>query len=83
MSCKVEMKFNKNTMHSLKINGSELGEDCYGLKLEWNSGSASAKITLELNIDELEIDEIIKELEINKKLIGIEGINDRNEILDL
>lgn len=83
MACKVEMKCKDGHVHSLKVNGVELGENCHALKLEWSSGSKEAKITLELSIDELDMDEIIEELEINKKLIGVEPINNRCEILDL
>ena len=84
MPCKVEMKYKGDVLHSLKINGAEVGKDCHALKLEWSSENKdSAKITLELSIDELDMDEMIEELEINNKLIGVEPINDRHEILDL
>ena len=81
MPCKVEIKKDRGC-YSVKINGEDMAMNCKSLKLEIYADRPS-KITLELIVDTLEIDDTFDELEINNKLIGVEPINNRHEILDL
>ena len=81
MGSKVKIE-KKGDFTSVQVDGKELSRSCTNLKLEMSSGNIS-KLTLEIIVDELEIDKEIEELEINNKIINSGPINSRHEILDL
>jgi len=80
MGYKVEIK--KAEMgHYIKIDNEKI-ENCTFLKLEMKPGEPY-KITLELLVDEVDVDGELEEMIVNNKPIEREGIQSRLEILDL
>ena len=75
MGSKVKIKQN-GWATEVYVDGKELSKSCTSLKLEISPGNLS-KLTLELFVDEVEIDSEIEEIEINNETINSEKINSR------